>query len=74
MLIDTHAHLDDEKFKDDMGEVIKRAIGNGVSEIITVSSTPGSIQRTIEIVNTFESVYGGGGLPPHYAKNFQKQN
>ena len=73
MLIDTHAHLDDEKFKDDMGEVIKRAIGNGVSEIITVSSTPGSIQRTIEIVNTFESVYGGVGLHPHDAKYFNKQ-
>ena len=35
-LIDTHAHLDDPKFDNDRGDVIKRAIDAGIEYIITV--------------------------------------
>lgn len=70
MLIDTHAHLDDEKFKDDLIEVINRATENGISNIITVSSAPGSIKNTLNIIGRFPNIFGAAGLHPHDAKHF----
>ena len=34
IFIDTHCHLDDEKFTEDLNEVIERAISVGVKRII----------------------------------------
>jgi TatD DNase family protein len=38
MIIDTHAHLDMEQFKDDLPEVLARAGEAGVKYIITIGS------------------------------------
>lgn len=73
MLIDTHAHLDDKQFQDDINETVNRATDSGISKIITVSSTPGSIQRTLEITDNFPNIYGAAGLHPHDAKYFDKK-
>jgi len=67
-MIDTHAHLDDEQFKDDLDEVIGRAQEIGISKIITVSAAPGSIENTINLTKKYEMVYGAVGLHPHDAK------
>jgi len=72
-MIDTHAHLDDEKFKDDVEEVVKRAEEAGLSKILTVSSAPGSIARTIALTARFPMVYGSVGLHPHEAKFFSSE-
>ena len=73
VLIDTHAHLDDEKFQNDLNGVIQRAESSGVSPIITVSSAPGSIEKTIMLTNKFPNVYGAVGLHPHDAKHFKPE-
>ncbi|MBY0523348.1 MAG: TatD family hydrolase [Gemmataceae bacterium] len=38
-LIDTHAHLQDEKFHEDLPEVLQRAAAAGVSRIVTIATT-----------------------------------
>jgi len=69
-MIDTHAHLDDEQFKDDLEEVLGRAKEIGISKIITVSAAPGSIQNTLELTKTYDFIYGAVGLHPHDAKHW----
>ena len=38
MLIDTHAHIDGEEFKDDLPEVIERAKAAGIGKIFVPST------------------------------------
>lgn len=49
MLFDTHAHLDDEKFADDLDEVISRAEANGIGYILTASSDIASSVENITL-------------------------
>ncbi|MFC2075252.1 TatD family hydrolase [Bdellovibrionota bacterium] len=70
MFIDTHTHLDDKAFKEDLEDVILRAKEAEVLNLITVSAAPGSIELTMELVSRFENVYGAVGLHPHDAKHF----
>ena len=37
-LVDTHAHLDDEKYSSDRKEVIKRAVDAGVKYLINIGT------------------------------------
>lgn len=39
MLIDTHAHIDGEEFKDDLPEVIERAKAAGIGKSLCQPST-----------------------------------
>lgn len=73
MLIDTHAHLDDEQFKDQIDDVIKRATDNDVTKIINVCTTPNSIKNVLEIISRYQNVYGAIGIHPHYAKDFNEE-
>ena len=49
MLIDTHAHLNDEFFKDKLDKVISDAYLNGVEKIFTVSYSLKSIDECVKI-------------------------
>ncbi|MBD3768449.1 MAG: TatD family hydrolase, partial [Gammaproteobacteria bacterium] len=45
MIIDTHCHLDDDRYKDDLDEVIKRAEDNGVEIFIIPAADPDTLQK-----------------------------
>lgn len=71
--IDTHAHLDMEYSDNETPkEIIERASKNGVKRIITISSSPGSIESAHKIAQDFEGVYHSIGLHPHEAKDFSQ--
>lgn len=50
-LIDTHAHLDDEKFQDDLDEVLARAAQAGLRHIITIATTAGSSAASVSMAS-----------------------
>ena len=64
MIIDTHTHLDNEKFLLDVDEVIKRAKENGVKKFIIPAASPKDLPRAIFLSEEYEEVYFAVGVHP----------
>ena len=67
-LIDSHAHLDGEKFADDRAAVIEHALASGVVKIITMGDSLESSARSVALTEEFESVYAAVGIHPEEAQ------
>ncbi len=72
MLIDSHAHLNMEPFRDDLDRVLDRARGAGVGEILNVGYDSPSIDETIELTERYGEVYAAVGIHPHEAKHWDE--
>jgi len=64
MIIDTHCHLDNEKYYNDVDEVIKRAKENGVEKFIIPAASPKDINRAVELAEQYEDIYFAVGVHP----------
>jgi TatD DNase family protein len=67
MLIDSHAHLDMDDYKDDLEEVIDRAVEGGVERIVTIGIDLPSSVKALELANRFDFIYSTVGFHPHDA-------
>ncbi len=67
VLFDSHAHLDDEAFADDLDSVLSRAREAGVGRIVTVGTDAESSRRACEIAETHDGVEAAVGSHPHTA-------
>lgn len=69
-LIDTHAHLDFEKFQADFDEILARAAAAGVENIVTIGASDGmaSNSRALELADRFDHIYATVGVHPHDAR------
>ena len=56
-IIDSHAHLNDERFKNQTEEIIKRAKELGVDKFLIPSWNIESSKKAIEIANDYDDVY-----------------
>ncbi len=68
-LIDSHCHLDIASFEDDCDEVIGRAHGAGVGQMITIGAS-GPFEANLEAIQIAErnpSVFATVGVHPHEA-------
>jgi len=66
MLIDTHAHLDQEEFNADRAEVIDRATIAGVETMIAIGVTAESSEASVRLAAEFPTVYAAVGIQPNY--------
>ena len=71
-LIDSHAHLDFDKFNKDRDEVIERAKNNGIVNVINVGSDLASSHRSLQLSQKYEMIYAVVGVHPHEAKHLDK--
>lgn len=69
MLFDSHCHLNFEAFKSDLPQVISRARGEGVTNIVVPGTDLASSWRAVEIANEYEGVWAAIGIHPHHAKD-----
>lgn len=69
-LIDTHAHLDDQMFLDDLEDVITRAEQDGIEKIITNGTNVSSSKRALEIAQTHANVFCAVGIHPEDIEGF----
>ena len=74
MIIDTHIHLDDERYRDDLDEVISRAKKAGVEKFIIPGADPSTLDRAIEIVEKYEDIYFAIGVHPYDIGSFNALN
>ncbi len=65
MIIDTHIHLDDSRYKDDLGDVLNRARDGGVKRFIIPVEDPKTLQRALDIVDSYDDVYFAIGVHPY---------
>jgi TatD DNase family protein len=67
-LIDTHAHLDDERFQDDLPAVLERARAAGVCRIVAVATTAASSAAGQELAARFPEILSPtAGIHPNNA-------
>jgi TatD DNase family protein len=66
MLIDTHAHLDQEEFNADREEAISRAIAAGVEAMIAIGVTADSSEAAVKLAAEHPAVYAAVGIQPNY--------
>ena len=66
LLVDTHAHLDQEEFDLDRAEVVERARQAGVGAIITIGTTADSSEKSVQLAAEFSRVYAAVGIQPNY--------
>ncbi len=66
-LTDTHAHLDDERFREDLPEVLARAFQAGVTRIVTVATTASSSQLCIQLAEKHPCLAASVGIQPNHA-------
>jgi TatD DNase family protein len=72
MIIDTHCHLDDERYNNDLDEVLKNAKVQGVEKFIIPGADPKSLVRALEISEKYEDVYFAVGVHPYDAENYNR--
>lgn len=71
-LVDTHCHLNDEKFSVDLDEVINRAENFGVTKIINFGDTLESSAQVIKLAEKFSGMFAGVGIHPSEIENFDE--
>jgi len=72
MIIDTHCHLDDERYNDDISEVIERAKVKGVERFIIPGADPKTLVRAVELSEEYNEIYFAVGVHPYDANNYNK--
>lgn len=73
MIVDTHIHLDNEKYYDDIEEVISCAIADGVGRFIIPGADPKDLPRAKSLADKHKEVYFAVGMHPYDIKNFDEK-
>lgn len=72
-LIDTHCHLDDDAFDDDLSAVLDAAKSAGVSHFINIGYEPKSWKRTLAIASTHPAISYALGMHPNSAESWSAE-
>jgi TatD DNase family protein len=72
MLFDTHCHLFDEQFADDVEAAIDRARGAGVQYMVVPAVDVASAHRAIALAERHEEIYAAVGIHPESLKNLSE--
>jgi TatD DNase family protein len=75
MFVDSHCHLDDKRFADDLDAVLDRAAAAGVTRILSIGTGDGppEIDRAVRLADRYEQIYASIGVHPHDASKATAQ-
>lgn len=64
-LFDTHAHYNDDKFKDDIEEIVQAVYNFGVTKLVNAGYSLDSSKKALEIAKTYDWMYVICGISPN---------
>lgn len=70
MIIDTHCHLDHNMFKNDVGEVIARALLEGIGGFVLPGADPDDLEKAVALAEQYPSVFFAVGVHPYEREKF----
>jgi TatD DNase family protein len=73
MIIDTHCHLDDKRYENDIDEVLARAERERVGKFIIPSADPKTLERAVTLSEKYSGVYFAVGVHPYHAKDYDRE-
>lgn len=68
-LFDSHCHLDDRAYQDDLESVISRAHAAGVAAMMVVGIHRKSSEKAVEIARKYDGLWASVGVHPHDVKH-----
>ena len=74
MIIDTHAHLDDEQYEEDREIVINRAADEGVEMIINMGADIASSYKAVKLALSHDIIYAAVGIHPEEAEGMLEKD
>jgi len=69
MFIDSHAHLDDERFDEDRDEIIQSLNKNGIELFLNPGADLITSQNAVKLAEKYECIYAAVGCHPHDSKD-----
>ena len=70
MIIDTHIHLDDKRYDEDLEEVLNRAREGGVKRFIIPGADVATLDRAVKIAELYKDVFFAVGVHPYDKEQF----
>ena len=64
MIFETHAHYDDEQFREDLEDVLSDVCAKGISPIINVGASIDSSALSIALAERHKDIYAAIGVHP----------
>lgn len=64
-IFDTHAHYDDEAFDEDRDRLLEQLPQEGIGKLVNVGASLASCQKTIELMEKYDYIYGALGVHPN---------
>ncbi len=72
-LIDTHTHLNDDKYAEDLDDVLQRAVDAGVERVIICGYDLQSSLDAVQLADKYDQIYATVGVHPHDAKSYNTE-
>jgi TatD DNase family protein len=71
-LVDTHAHLEDARLRDDLDNVLMRASAAGVLQIVAIGTTADDSAVVLALADDHRGIFAAVGVHPNHASEARK--
>ena len=72
MIIDTHCHLDDPRYDEDIASVLDRASSHGVEKFIIPGADSRTLPRAVELAEKYDPIYFAIGVHPYHSEYYDR--
>jgi TatD DNase family protein len=72
MIIDTHCHLDDEKYNEDLEKVLENSKKSGIQGIVIPGADINDLAKAKEISHTNKEIYYAAGVHPYHIDEYDE--